>query len=175
MAAVISGSLWPKDQRAVTDGVVDQLVAVDIPFVGAIGPVDVGRKWLDVPTVVGDTANDGLPRSLEQALRSGKFLLVPGSSMVELFVPIAMNETLPARFGSMLGVWLIRWTRCAEIIDASLTALYDQKANRAKKPKPCPWHAAENENRFLNRCRIVQLQGLIWSILWKFRAAAVTG
>ena len=66
-----------QDQGAVADGVVDQLVAVDIPLVRAVGVGDVRWERLDVPAIVGDSADDGVAGTLMHGSRAGELGLVP--------------------------------------------------------------------------------------------------
>src|SRR5688500_5738552 len=48
----------PEQQRAMSLPVVDQAVAVDIPFVRALSALDCQRKWLHPAAVMGDAAGE---------------------------------------------------------------------------------------------------------------------
>jgi hypothetical protein len=56
------GVVVPQQQRTVAHGVADQLVAVEIPLAGALGPGDRDRKRLGEPDVVRDAARQQVAR-----------------------------------------------------------------------------------------------------------------
>jgi len=50
------GMVMPQDQRSMSHGIIDQPVAIDIPFVGAGGVIDIQRKWFEKTAVMRDPA-----------------------------------------------------------------------------------------------------------------------
>src|SRR3972149_8150979 len=58
-----------KEQRAMADPVVDQLVAIDIPFPGSDGPIHVDGEWPEIPDVMAEAARDSRLGPTEQCLR----------------------------------------------------------------------------------------------------------
>jgi hypothetical protein len=60
-------------EGAVTAGVVDVFVAVEVPFASAIGMGDVDAVWLDIPGVVGDAGGEYIPCSTGSLERRGGF------------------------------------------------------------------------------------------------------
>src|SRR5579884_274402 len=75
-----------QQQRPVAGPVVDQVVAVHVPLMSALGPIDVDRKRLQVTEVMCDPAGKQPACFLIQAARgwkSGRVALVQGISHSE--------------------------------------------------------------------------------------------
>lgn len=65
-----------KNQRAMTDGVIDEFVIVDIPFVGAIGFRDRKREGVHESAVMCDPTRQALAGTFVHRFRSGEMRLV---------------------------------------------------------------------------------------------------
>ena len=68
----------PQQQSAVTAGVVDVLVAVDVPLSCSPGMGDVDAVWLDIARIVGDTAREDPTAALGQSSRASRLLAIGG-------------------------------------------------------------------------------------------------
>ncbi len=66
----------PEQQGAVPHHVIDQTMPIDIPLVGAGGPIDVHRERVDAPDVVVDARRHELPGTLEQGRGPGEALTI---------------------------------------------------------------------------------------------------
>ena len=83
-----------ENERTVSDRIVDEIVAVDIPFVRTVGTFHVEREWFLVPSVVGHSAGERAARTLIERFRTGEtrfeFLLqrrtIRGGDHVELLL-----------------------------------------------------------------------------------------